>query len=459
VPGPALQPAGSPTLQDSHVRRKARTPWRAWSTVTIFLAVSRFATAQSGQPAEPDVVLKQALVKMRDMIQRLPKYACVETVERRYFQVAPGTASSCAQPARNRRGDSQQLEGTDRLRLEVTISEDREIYSWPGATRFDSRDVSAIIRQGPIGTGSFGTHLFALLKNPSVLFQVAAQQARTDRKIEYRFHVPLQASHYSIRDGGTSIHVGYDGTLWLDEDSLTVQRLTFHTTEVPRATSICNVEADLDYQQVSNGPGDVSLPSRSELRIARDDGRVSNNVTSFSDCREYQAESALLFEGDPQVQENSAAPAVHLPIRLPIGLSVTLALTAPIDSETAAAGDLVSATVVQAVRQPGSNSILIPAGATVRGRLTRVERHLLPTAYFLIALSFNRFEVGTAVAPFAARHEANDELARELGLSGTDQGGFGFWDMGTFLFPTFKDRYVIPAGFKSKWMTLATRSR
>jgi len=34
--------------------------------------------------------------------------------------------------------------------------------------------------------------------------------------------------------------------------------------------------------------------------------------------------------------------------------------------------------------------------------------------------------------------------------------GIWFWDVGTFLFPTAKPRFVVPAGFESKWYTLDT---
>jgi site-specific DNA recombinase len=37
--------------------------------------------------------------------------------------------------------------------------------------------------------------------------------------------------------------------------------------------------------------------------------------------------------------------------------------------------------------------------------------------------------------------------------------GIWFWDVGTFLFPTPKSHYIVPAGFESKWFTLATGGR
>jgi hypothetical protein len=54
-------------------------------------------------------------------------------------------------------------------------------------------------------------------------------------------------------------------------------------------------------------------------------------------------------------------------ISIPAGVLVTLALLNPIASESAAAGDPVSAKVVQAVRSKDSSVILIPVGAIAHG--------------------------------------------------------------------------------------------
>jgi hypothetical protein len=152
---------------------------------------------------------------------------------------------------------------------------------------------------------------------------------------------------------------------------------------------------------------------------------------------------------------------VRAPVSLPLGLPVVLALTAAIDTDKAAAGDPVAATVSQSVRRPGSSTVLLPAGATVRGRLTRLEHHVGAIPYFLIAMSFNRVELpGGALAPFAARLETDPDLVRRLGaIVPSYGGGIVFWDVGTLLLPSGKSHYVLPAGFAAKWVTLATRSR
>jgi hypothetical protein len=165
-----------------------------------------------------------------------------------------------------------------------------------------------------------------------------------------------------------------------------------------------------------------------------------------------------LFDDRPDTELVAPKRIVRAPLVLPIGLPITLALTAPIDTDTAAAGDIVSAKVVKAVRRLGATQDLIPAGAIARGRIARLERHIFPEPYFVIAISFNRVELNGVSSPFAARLEPNNDIAPGLRLDASSRArGLEFWDIGTFVFPGSKSRYVLPAGYESKWFTLATR--
>jgi hypothetical protein len=392
--------------------------------------------ALAGSPQE---TLDRALARLRASTVTLSRYACIETVERQYFQPQGG------------------LEATDRLRLEVTLSAGREIYSWPGATRFDTRDVSDIIREGPIGTGSFGTHLLAIFDNPQTNFEFAGKTA--EGRLEYRFSVPIEGSRYRIRSGGHSAPVSYQGSFWIAPDTLALDRLQFQAGDLPPAASIRGLAGDLAYTPAQ--PGGLPLPARGELRITYDSGRQTTNLTSFSACREYTAESELTFDTAPAaVAEAAPTGGRGAAVALPIGLPVTLALVTPVDSDTAAAGDPVDARVVQPVGRSGGDGPLIPAGATVHGRLTRVEHHLLPEPYFLLAFSFNRWDAAGVSHRFAAHAEPKPELVHRLGAIPADEGGgMRYWGAGDFLFPTAKDRWQLPAGYQMKWFTLATRGR
>jgi len=409
----------------------------------------------------PGAALERARVQLEAMTRRLARYACVETVERRYYQPPRSVSpASCADivKAHASRVSPLTLDSTDRLRLEVTLADGREIHAWPGATRFDARNVDQIIHGGPIGTGSFGAHLIGVFDNPGVDFQFAAETpAAGGQLLEYRYRVPLDASRYHIKTGAAWQAVPYAGSFWLDAASLELQRFTVDAGELPPASGMCSVDASLDYHRVRIGDGDVLLPRQGQMQVVMDDAAETSSVITFGDCREYQVESELRFDAAPETESAAAKPAVLARMVLPLGVPVVLALSDSIDTDTAAVGDPVSATIARPVRPAGANGALIPAGTVVKGRITRMEHHYIPQPYFLIALSFNRLAEGDLRFPFAARYDSSAELATELGASLRSPRGRGleFWNVGTFLFPTAKPRYVLPAGFEAKWETLA----
>jgi len=422
-----------------------RPCFRAGGIVGLLLAISG---VHGEDPAE---ILQRGRSKLRAAAGELAKYACTETVERRYYEASRRSTGAGERP-------DELLESADRLRLEVTLANGREIYSWPGATRFDSREIDSIIRQGPIGSGSFAAHLLAIVDAPESQFSF--QSARTDageRLFEYRYSVPLSASHYRIRAGGSWDTMPYEGSVRFSAEG-GIRRLRVYTEAFPPASPIRTVEAEVEYPPHAGGSDEALLPRYGELRIGFKSGRETVNRTTFSDCRAYQAESTLLFEDVTQVSGAQSRAAVTN-LLLPIGLPVTLELTSRMDAATAAAGDPVVARVVSPVRDPRSGGALIPAGAVVRGRLTRVEHHFRPESYFAIAMSFGRVQWDGVVAPFAARSQPSAGVLRQLGLAEDEGGGLRFWNSGLFVFPTRKTQQVLPEGFTSHWITLATGTR
>lgn len=420
-------------------------------------------TAAVWAQSEPEALLERVRVKVQELSRRLDRYVCVETVNRSYFSPvlskARGVeASSCAVPAPEHVEQNRQLTSTDRLRVEVTVSRSRELHSWAGATGFDTRDIDQLIENGPVSTGSFALYLSNIFDRPGIQFQYEGEERTTGRRIlRYHYQASADASHFELKSGSARQPVAFEGKFWVDPETQDLVRLTVRASQAPPETGVCAVASTLDYHVLRIGDGNVLLPREGHLEIEYRDGRASRNDTTFSSCREYQAESEVRF--DVPANETSAAaasPAGRRRIVLPLGLPVVLALQEPIDSDTAATGDSVSARVLKPVRRPGSSEDLIPAGAIVHGRIRRMEHHLSPEPYFLISIAFNRMEVEGVLLPFAARHETDPKLTRELGANLSLRAtGIWFWDVGTFLFPTTKPRLTIPAGFESTWFTLA----
>lgn len=153
-------------------------------------------------------------------------------------------------------------------------------------------------------------------------------------------------------------------------------------------------------------------------------------------------------------------PAPVPAVPLPRGLELTLALTTPIDSGTAAAGDLISAKIVHAVHAAGSKEILIPAGAVAHGRILQM-RHQYKTASFELLIRFDSLERNGSATPLPVRLDrdlkpAKGRTANGFATRGTEfslpppSGDPASW----FTFAATGARYVMPAGTESKWVTV-----
>src|SRR5258706_12794514 len=113
----------------------------------LFLLICS-ATAQ--EVKAPDARLERARAHLQAIAARLQRYVCIETVNRSYYlpvlgnqqfpAASEGLASGRTELLTGVDWETRELEFTDRLRLEVSLSQDRELHSWPGATRFDVRD-------------------------------------------------------------------------------------------------------------------------------------------------------------------------------------------------------------------------------------------------------------------------------------------------------------------------------
>jgi hypothetical protein len=423
-----------------------------------------------GNIAESPEILSRALAKLAGTSQRLLKYACLETIERTYFNqpseklgahpMSEASGKSCDAMEFSKDGQLR-LDAEDRIRLQVAVSARKEIYSWAAANRFDSRSVFEMIPAGPMSTGAFGAALVDIFENPGTRYTFTGRKGDGPGDIvEYAFVVPIEASHSGVRAGNEWITTEYHGSFDIDAATAGLVRLISQADRLPPETEMCRNRTATEYRYISIGDGRFLVPGRSEFDVLRTDGGETRSVSTFADCREYAAESKLTFDEEGPVAAASASPKAAAP--LPPGVSLTLALLNPIDTNTAAAGDAVAAKVAKAVRAPGSNEALVDAGAIVHGRITQLRRQF-GSLQFQIAISYETLEQRGAVAPLAIEldRELKAEQARtrngfatrgsEFSLPALSApGDSGSW----FAFSAASGRYIVPAGFESKWVTV-----
>ncbi len=445
----------------------------------MLLAWAAAIHAQFG--SDPDVVLARARANIADVINHLPRYTCRQTINRSYFRQTRRRGRNCDEIIANKRKGYSRLEltATDRVRLDVEVADSGyEIYAWPGAARMGSRNIEDLVGGGPIGTGSFGSFLVDIFENPGAEFDYRAERTVGDQKVvEYRYRVPLKASHYRLMQNHVMRIIAFDGSFWLDPESAELKRLTVRTSQLPQDSEGCEATTTVDFERKQIGAGKYLLARDSLLDYVYMDASESENATTWSGCQEFRGESALHF-GEPECgpgvtqgrgcttgngsSSTGEKDARHLR-GLPPGLPILLDLDTQIDTDVAAAGDPIKAKVHSEVRESESKPVLIPAGTIVRGRIRHIEHHFKPS-YFMVTISFESIELNNQTAPFAAilDHAARivDSGKRILALPDFAllQSHARGWGSGTFVFRSGQHRYVVPRGYESKWLTVWIRT-
>ncbi len=373
-------------------------------------------------PEEDPVEL---LIRLRNQVlehaERIPNHTCVETIERARFEPVAGRANkSCDTLLAARRQASfpqrLRLDITDRLRLDVAVATEGEIYSWAGAGKFEEGEIDQWLPEGAIGTGPFASFLLALFEDRGPEFVYAGRTALDGRSLaEYSFSVPQEESHYRVKAHKDWVITGYTGTLLVDPKTAELVRFRVRTEELPPATTTCETDTELEYESVRLESGDYLLPKVTHQKFIGRDGAEDENVVTFSACRDFHAESMLTFGGGTGIAgpapETKPVPALDLPP----GLPVTVETAAFIDANRAAAGDQIEGRLTKPIRDARQKT-LVPEGAVVHGRLMRVEiRHSTPLE-FTVALRWESIEVEGVRVPFSLRPD------RRPGVGTTLQG-------------------------------------
>ncbi len=415
------------------------------------LVLALFATIlPAQQPPDPAELLTKARAQVVARAKRLPDYVCVQTVDRQYFRhaVTRSTPRDCAAIMALRRDNPRDfpLFATDRLRLEVKVSRGMEIGTWAGSSQFDSRSIFDLIGGGAYGTGALGTFLGDIFENGKATYSfIGAGGTGAAKLAAYGYQVPEDASHYQIKAGAKWVPTAFHGAFWIDPDSLDLKRLMVNATDLPAETKGCEAATTVEYDKVPVGTGEFLLPQRSSMRMVLTDATETLANSVYSGCREYHGEATIHF--DAAAAENGTQATTSSTPPIPSGRSLSLALTAPIDTDTAAAGDIVTARLRKAVRI--SKELQAPAGATVQLRLVQMRHVLDNPSGFVLSLLAERLEWQGISLPLYASIDRTGE-----GFSGLLPAKWNAPLVASFAFETSKNRHIVPAGYQMNWITV-----
>lgn len=333
-------------------------------------------------PRDPNEVLAEIKERASQSLTRLPDYICVQTIER------------------SRRPDAQsKLEPLDTLRLEVGLVGNRELFAWPDSARFEERALTDMIQRGTIGNGAFALHARNVFLSRAPAFTYKGEESLDGKRTyRYDFDVSAERSTYKLRVQPNEAIVPFHGSFWADAETLDLVKLKVEADDIPDELGVALASDEMNYARVNIGMGSFLLPSSSELNMVGLAGNASRNRATFSKCRQYVGESSISFQ-DTAEQSPQLASAVEN-VTLPPRAELELALESEIDPERTALGDVVRAVLADSLRE--GQTILAPRGATVLGRVVRLERYGQPVDHFVIGLEFHTLEFGGKKAEFRA---------------------------------------------------------
>jgi hypothetical protein len=390
-------------------------------------------------------VLNRARAKILENIARLPKYTCLQTVHRSRFQMFPAVrVSSCGHveisgAAKIR--PQMMLAWTDRVKLDVTVSEGAEIFSWAGAQHFQSEDVEKIVGAGMTGTGDFGPFLMSIFGGSAsdYDYQGLALQDKGRALAVYRYHVPLSTSHYQMSTGPRTedlVTMAYEGRFWIDPQNAELTKMTIEVPNPPRESETCRIETTIDYRRARIGRSEFLLPQLTVLKLWDADAERHENRIEYASCREFQSESVFRTDVD------ASAGASEIPrtsVAIPPGITIKIALRSKIDWETSFAGDAIEGQLMDAI------GALVPKGAIVHGRIVRFEQEHQPKNYYALGLKFHSIEVSGSEVPLSLKSVTRGKQV----LAGPIEKRQG---IGMFIFQT--DRLALDQKFVSQWRTV-----
>jgi hypothetical protein len=256
------------------------------NALAVLLALVVAFAADRPTPEDPEALLQQIRSRTAAHLAQLPNYTCHEVIDRLL-----------------RRGSSWNR--LDTVEVEVAFLGQQELFARPGEERFEERRIDRVVPHGTIGNGAFGAHIGAVFSQDVADFKYAGTGKKDGhRTVRYDFSVPLEKSRFLVRHAANEAIVPYEGSVWVDADTLDLVRVDLRVKHIPSHIGVRGIEESMHYKVMRIGGAEFLLPRKSELGATDDTGAYSLNLVQLQSCREFKADSIVKY-GAPS--EGSAA--------------------------------------------------------------------------------------------------------------------------------------------------------
>ena len=342
----------------------------------------------------------------------------------------------------------------DRIRLELAVGEDHEIYAWPGETTFDLNEPAQFGVGGAMATGLFAMLLDGALvadADPASYRFLGTIDAAGREMAEYSYRVPQARSHYNLSDQFSRAVVGYEGTVRIDAKTADVVQLTTVLNVPLTFMDLCAVRVLLEYRRQKIQSTEPLLVQSVDIDMVHRTGEEAHNRMVYSGCHMFTTESTVHFDSvdDAAPADIGAAPrAVTDAAALPAGLRLQMALTAPIDFKKQAIGDIVEAALTSDLKDQRGR-VIAAKGSKVQARIVSFKHYVQDDSLLLGLRPERLVRKGGAVSPIRASlaHMPKGAIFT-LTPKGTPPG------TAFFTFEKLK-QLSLPAGWTTTWFTIA----
>jgi hypothetical protein len=230
--------------------------------------------------AEASKIIEEVRDYALNYTKQLPDFICTQ-VTRRYY-------------------DPTGLEfwqNSDTLTARLSYFEQKEDYKLTSVNgHYTEAQYQAV--GGAISSGEFGSMMKEIFeKETQTTFRWEKWATlRGHRMHVFSFTVQQPNSHWMVEyEKKDRITPGYQGMIYVDNDSHMVTRLRMEPFDIPASFPLQQVSNTLDYDLATIGVRDYMLPLRAEMRM-RDGKTMFKNEVEFRLYRKFSADTAITFE-------------------------------------------------------------------------------------------------------------------------------------------------------------------
>src|SRR5258708_17231716 len=147
--------------------------WLLWASLS----------AGADEAPSKEALFGQVRAKMLLNLSHLPNYTCLQTIERKV-----------------RHAPSRRFQPVDTVRLEVALVNGKELFSWPGAGKFEDKEIGELVSGGAIGNGTFALHAKSIFQSRAARITYVGEVTKNKQLLlQWDYEVPQLLSGYLLR--------------------------------------------------------------------------------------------------------------------------------------------------------------------------------------------------------------------------------------------------------------------